>query len=398
MTNQAISVDGVWKQFRLYKEKNQYLKTTLLRGHRTRYEAFWALKDVNLEIPHGSTFGIIGANGSGKSTLLKCLAGILTPDKGQIQSNGRLVALLELGAGFHHDLSGRENVFLNASILGMGKKEIESKFDEIVDFAGLGKFIDTSVKNYSSGMIVRLGFAIAANVDPEILIIDEVLAVGDASFQKKCFEKIESFRRDGRTIIIVTHGMSNVLQLCDRAAWLDKGEIRKNGLPTDVVSEYSGVSYDAVLKAEGETGERWGSGEGLIDSVKFINQSGTEVKTLTTNQPITIRIAVSAVVPIDDAVVGIRISHLHGTVVWGCNTKRRNVSMEHLKNGGSVDINIPSLPLLEGTYELTVAFSDLTEIHEFDHWDKRIRFDVYQHDVFEEGLVTIDSKWSAEIY
>jgi len=398
MTNQAISVDGVWKQFRLYKEKNQYLKTTLLRGHRTRYEAFWALKDVNLEIPHGSTFGIIGANGSGKSTLLKCLAGILTPDKGQIQSNGRLVALLELGAGFHHDLSGRENVFLNASILGMGKKEIESKFDEIVDFAGLGKFIDTSVKNYSSGMIVRLGFAIAANVDPEILIIDEVLAVGDASFQKKCFEKIESFRRDGRTIIIVTHGMSNVLQLCDHAAWLDKGEIRENGLPTDVVSEYSGVSYDAVPKAEGETGERWGSGEGLIDSVKFINQSGTEVKTLTTNQPITIRIAVSAVVPIDDAVVGIRISHLHGTVVWGCNTKRRNVSMEHLKNGGSVDINIPSLPLLEGTYELTVAFSDLTEIHEFDHWDKRIRFDVYQHDVFEEGLVTIDSKWSAEIY
>nr|MSZ96913.1 ATP-binding cassette domain-containing protein [Actinomycetota bacterium] len=178
MPSTAISVEGVSKFFRLYHEKNQYIKTAMLRGRRARFEEFWALKDINLEIPTGSTFGIIGSNGSGKSTLLKCLAGILTPDKGKVTHNGHVVALLELGAGFHPDLSGRENVFLNGAILGMTRSEIEKKFDDIVEFSGLDHFIDTPVKNYSSGMTVRLGFAIAINVDPEILIIDEVLAVG----------------------------------------------------------------------------------------------------------------------------------------------------------------------------------------------------------------------------
>jgi ABC-2 type transport system ATP-binding protein len=398
MPNSAITVEGLWKYFRLYHEKNQYLKATLLSGRRSRYDEFWALRDVSLEIPHGSTFGIVGSNGSGKSTLLKCLAGILTPDKGHLSVDGRIVALLELGAGFHPDLSGRENVFLNASILGMNTKEIERRFDQIIDFSGLEKFIDTPVKNYSSGMVVRLGFAIAAHVDPEILLIDEVLAVGDASFQKKCSEKIEEFRRDGRTIVIVTHAMSQVLQLCDHASWIENGSIRGNGLPVDVVSEYAGLSFSAQPKAEGEQGERWGSGEGLIESVEFRTVDGLKTSELVTNQPVTIHIRVKAVVPIDDAVVGIRITHLHGTVVWGCNTKRRNVTMAHLQNSGEVIIEIPSLPLLEGTYDLTVAFTDLTEVHEFDHWEKRTRFNVRQHDVFEEGLLTVNSQWSAEIF
>ena len=395
MPTSAISIEGLWKYFRLYHEKNQYLKATLLSGRRSRYDEFWALKDVSLTIPHGSTFGIVGSNGSGKSTLLKCLAGILSPDKGRVSVDGRVVALLELGAGFHPDLSGRENVFLNASILGMNTKEIENRFDDIVDFAGLGQFIDTPVKNYSSGMVVRLGFAVAAHVDPEILLIDEVLAVGDASFQKRCGEKIEEFRRDGRTIVLVTHGMSQVLQLCDHAAWIEQGSIRGIGLPADVVSEYAGLSFNAQPKIEGEHGERWGSGEGLIESVRFFQANGQETSELVTNQPATLRIKVNAVVPIEDAVVGIRITHLHGTVVWGCNTKRRNVAMEHLTNGGEVIIEIPALPLLEGTYDLTVAFTDLTEVHEFDHWEKRIRFDVRQYDVFEEGLLTVNSQWSA---
>ena len=223
MSAPAISVDGVSKYFRLYHEKNQYLKSALLQGRRSRYDEFWALKDVSFDIPQGSTFGIIGANGSGKSTLLKCLAGILTPDQGSVTMNGRVAALLELGAGFHPDLSGIENIFLNGSILGMTRKEMQKSVDKIIDFAGLGGFIDTPVKNYSSGMVVRLGFSVAINVDPEILLIDEVLAVGDASFQRKCLEKIEDFRADGKTVVIVSHGVSEVARLCDQVAWIQKG-------------------------------------------------------------------------------------------------------------------------------------------------------------------------------
>ena len=237
MSSPAVSVEDVWKYFRLYHDKNQYLKTTVLQGRRARYEEFWALKGVSFNIPHGSTFGIIGSNGSGKSTLLKCLAGILTPDKGKITSDGRVIALLELGAGFHPDLSGRENIYLNGAILGMTNAEITRRLDDIVEFSGLGQFIDTPVKNYSSGMTVRLGFAIATSVDPEILIIDEVLAVGDASFQQRCFERIESFRQDGRTIILVSHGLAHVTQLCDQVAWIEKGELKAVGPSLEVVSD-----------------------------------------------------------------------------------------------------------------------------------------------------------------
>ena len=200
MSNSAVSVENVWKYFRLYHEKNQYLKSTLLRGRRARYDEFWALKGVDFEIPFGSTFGIIGSNGSGKSTLLKCLAGILSPDKGSVSCNGRMAALLELGAGFHPDLSGRENIYLNGAILGMTRSEIDRKLEEIIDFSGLEKFVDTPVKNYSSGMVVRLGFAVATNVDPEILIIDEVLAVGDESFQHRC---LEAWRPDLRACLVL---------------------------------------------------------------------------------------------------------------------------------------------------------------------------------------------------
>ena len=235
----AISVDSVWKSFRLYHEKNQYIKAALLRGRRARYDEFWAVQDVSFEIPFGTTFGIIGANGSGKSTLLKCIAGILALEKGSIKMNGRMSALLELGAGFHPELSGRENIYLNGAILGMSKNEINSRYDNIVEFAGLGQFIDTPVKNFSSGMVVRLGFAIATNVDPEILIIDEVLAVGDQEYQQRCFEKIEEFRAEGRTIVLVSHGLSHIEQLCNEVAWLDKGTLRALGPAHEVVSEYT---------------------------------------------------------------------------------------------------------------------------------------------------------------
>ena len=394
MTDSAVSIDGVWKYFRLYHEKNQYLKATLLKGRRSRFDEFWALKDISFDIPEGSTFGIIGSNGSGKSTLLKLLAGILVPDKGSLHVNGRISALLELGAGFHPDLTGRENIFLNGAILGMTNKEIERNFDNIIEFAGLGQFIDTPVKNYSSGMVVRLGFAIATNVDPEILIIDEVLAVGDASFQQRCFEKIESFRKEGRTIILVSHGLPHVTQLCSSAVWLDRGSLRMIGTAFEVVGEYTGVSHEARPKSGTEDiGDRWGTGEAEITSVDLLNNSKEVVKDFQTNSKATIRIFYSAPITIKDAVFGIRITHLHGTVVWGSNTKRRGIVIPALKGTGYIDLEIESLPLLEGTYELTVALSDTSEIHEYDHWERRIRFNVFQYGVYDEGLVLPASKW-----
>lgn len=390
----AISIENVSKKFRLYHEKNQYLKTTLLRGGRSRYEDFWAVQDVSFEIPVGSTFGIIGSNGSGKSTLLKCLAGILAPDKGSLTVNGRLSALLELGAGFHPELSGLENIFLNGAILGMTKNEIETRLDDIVDFSGLGHFIDTPVKNYSSGMVVRLGFSIAANVEPEILLIDEVLAVGDAEFQLRCYEKIERFRQDGRTIVLVSHGLSQIEQMCDTVAWLEKSHLKELGSSFEVVQKYNGASHHALQRNdEQEIGDRWGSGEAFITKVELL-KSGTTTSLFNTNEEMKIRVHYDAPTGIKDAVVGIRITHLHGMNVWGTNTRRKGTKIPHLDGRGFVDLDIPSLRLLEGTYDLTIALSDTAEIHAYDHWEKRVRFDVHQIGTFDEGVAALDGNWT----
>jgi ABC-2 type transport system ATP-binding protein len=393
MPNSAVSIDSLWKYFRLYHEKNQYLKATLLKGRRSRFEEFWALKDVSFEIPEGSTFGIIGSNGSGKSTLLKLLAGILTPDKGSVQVNGRISALLELGAGFHPDLTGRENVFLNGAILGMTNKEIEKNFDDIVEFAGLGQFIDTPVKNYSSGMVVRLGFAIATNVDPEILIIDEVLAVGDASFQQRCFEKIESFRKEGRTIILVSHGLSQITQLCSTALWLEKSEVRMIGPAYEVVSEYTGESHNAVEKVQGDIGDRWGSGEVQIEAVVFLDGHGNATSKLETGKAASIRIDYFAHTPVENIVCGIRITHLHGMNIWGTNTKRRGIVIPRAHGRASITLEIKNMTLMEGTYDLTVSISDLAEAHAYDHWEKKLRYDVRQVTRFVEGISLLDAEW-----
>ena len=238
----ADSVAGVSKRFRLYHERNQSLKATVMRRGRARYDEFWALRDVSFDIPAGGTFGIIGENGSGKSTLLKCIARILRPDAGRIATTGKVAALLELGSGFHPELSGRENVFLNGSILGLSRSEITRRFDEIVGFAGLERFIDTPVKRYSSGMYVRLAFAVAASLRTDILIVDEVLAVGDAEFQKRCMNKMGHAARSGRTVLFVSHNMGAIESLCSRAIWLESGRCLSDGAPGDVISRYLATS------------------------------------------------------------------------------------------------------------------------------------------------------------
>ncbi|MCS6551211.1 ABC transporter ATP-binding protein [Curtobacterium flaccumfaciens] len=234
-----MTVEHVSKRFRMYHERNDSLKSMVMRGKKSVHEDFWALKDVSFEVPHGTTFGLIGKNGSGKSTLLKCLAKILWPEEGSITARGKQASLLEVGSGFHPELSGRENVFLNGSILGMSRKEVARKFDEIVSFSGVGHFIDQPVKNYSSGMYVRLGFSVAVAVTPDILVVDEVLAVGDATFQKRCREKFKEMKQDGRTVILVSHSMSTVKDMCDEVAWLNQGELKMIGKTDEIAKAYN---------------------------------------------------------------------------------------------------------------------------------------------------------------
>ena len=238
MNDWAVRVSDVSKRFRLYHERNQTLKSAILRGKTSKHEDFWALKDISFDVVEGHTHGLIGSNGSGKSTLLKCLAKIYWPTSGSIEYRGRMASLLEVGSGFHLELSGRENIYLNGSILGMSKKEIDSKFEEIVDFSGVERFLDQPVKNYSSGMYVRLGFSIAINVDPDILVVDEVLSVGDEDFQRKSFAKFLEFKKRGKTVILVTHNMAVVEDICDSVTWINNGQVMKTGPAKEVVGDY----------------------------------------------------------------------------------------------------------------------------------------------------------------
>jgi len=393
MSASAVAVRDLWKSFRLYHERNQFLKAAILRGRRARYEEFWALKDVSFEVPVGTTFGVIGSNGSGKSTLLKCLAGILVPERGEVEISGRISALLELGAGFHPELSGRENVFLNGAILGLSKKEIAARFDSIVDFAGLEDFIDSPVKNYSSGMFVRLGFAVAAHVEPEVLLVDEVLSVGDEAFQRKSAEKIEQFRREGRTIVFVSHGLSQVEQLCETVAWIDHGDLKLVGPAGDVISAYRGDSHEAK-KTLDELGSRWGSGEIQITSVELLDDNGEAVEHPRTLEPLTIRVHLNAHAPIQDTVLVARIDEMNGHTVWSSSSRRNGVSIGMLDGPAEVTIEIPQLPLLEGTFDLPVAITNQTEIQPYDWWDRRVRFDVRQFTSLDSGITHIPSEWT----
>lgn len=229
MTESAVEISGLGKRFRIYSERNQSLKSALMRGRVSKYDEFWALRNVTFNVPKGSTFGLVGGNGSGKSTLLKTLAKIYWPDEGTIDYSGRMSALLEVGSGFHPELTGRENIYLNGSILGMKKKEIDQRYEQIVEFSGVREFIDQPVKNYSSGMYVRLGFSVAIHVEPDILVVDEVLAVGDAAFQQQCFERFRELKKLGTTIILVTHDLAALVDLCDQAAWINKSQLQMVG-------------------------------------------------------------------------------------------------------------------------------------------------------------------------
>jgi len=380
----AIEIEGLGKRFRLYHEKFTSLKERVLHGGKVPYEDFWALKDVDLRVETGETIGLLGHNGSGKSTLLKCIAGILRPTTGQIRSQGRMAALLELGAGFQPDLSGRENIYLNASILGMKRVEIDRRFDDIVGFAGeeVERMIDNQVKFYSSGMYVRLGFAVAINVDPEILLVDEVLAVGDEAFQAKCLDKVSAFQQEGRTIVVVTHAPEMVRRVCTRAAALHHGELIEVGDPDDVIRTFrerlmAGVS--SVLDVEDR---------GLVRSELSplwhrVRISAIEVlypvagrETVRPGEPLSFRIGYEAEgEPVDDIVAGITIYTAGGELVFGTNSHLMDQDLERVSGRGAITFTVRDLPLLDGTYRFTVGLHTLGGL-QYDHWEQQVFFDV----------------------
>jgi ABC-type polysaccharide/polyol phosphate transport system ATPase subunit len=398
----AVEIDSVSKRFRLYRERNQSLKAALMRGGRASFDEYWALKDVSFEIEQGSTFALIGENGSGKSTLLKCIARILEPEKGSIRTDGSVAALLELGSGFHPELSGRENVFLNGSILGMTKKELERKFDAIVDFAGIEPFIDQPVKNYSSGMYMRLGFSVAINVDPAILLVDEVLAVGDAAFQDKCMEKFVEFRRAGKTVVIVSHAMGSMRTLCDQAAWLDHGTLVEIGRADHIVDRYVDKGHESEVGPATAGGApvaaRIGSGEARITTVELLDGRGQPSTVFRTGQPATIRIGYECSQRVERPAFALAMDTVDGMRIWAHHTRDGGLELPYIEGTGHVDLVVPSLTLQPYTIDVSARILDHTLTHTYDFRRHCSRFVVETGDLRESGgVVALGGRWTADL-
>jgi ABC-type polysaccharide/polyol phosphate transport system ATPase subunit len=383
----AIRARDVAKVYRRFVHRNQFktLKSALLTGSLLSDlrpdETLTALEGVSFDVPKGSTFGVIGENGSGKSTLLKLVAGITRPTRGDLAVDGRTSALIELGAGFHPEISGRENVAINAIMLGLTRKEVDRRFAEIVAFAELEEFIDAPVKTYSSGMYMRLGFAVAIHVDPDVLLIDEVLAVGDEAFTRKCLDKIAEFRRRGKTILFVTHSLGLVEKMCDDVLWLRHGRTADRGDPKRVVDAY--LTYvaggeEARLKArhehalaeassslpEAPSGEptaggyrpgRWGGREVEITAVRLLDAQGRERHVFVPREAVTLTLSVRAAEAVTDVVFGVGLFSADGVSVWGSNTDIEGFVSRRLAGSGEVRLQLATLDLVEGTYLVDVA-------------------------------------------
>jgi ABC-2 type transport system ATP-binding protein len=389
----VVEAVNVSKKFRLVHERNNSLKATILRGRRVVAEDFWALRDVSLEVCEGETFGLIGHNGSGKSTMLKCLTRILTPNEGHIEVRGKVSALLELGAGFHPELSGRENVFLNGAILGLPQAELRRRFDKIVEFAGIEAFIDEPVKNYSSGMYVRLGFSVAINVDPDVLFIDEVLAVGDEVFQRKCNDKFSELRAAGKTIVLVSHSMGSVANLCDRAAWFSGGKLMEVGPSRDVIQAYAATTR-VDLRIDDEGRARWGSGEGLIEGVAWVSPQGEPTGIVSAGHPARLRIHYDMSQPLHRPVFSATVTTASGVEITTTTTRDAESVPEKVKGAGYVELAFDDLRLMPGDYKLSVSLTDHSGIHEYDVRPEVCTFRVEQGALRESsGLVSLGGRW-----
>ncbi|MDQ1722166.1 MAG: type transport system ATP-binding protein, partial [Pseudonocardiales bacterium] len=346
----VIRVSDVSKKFVIRKDKS--LKERLVNARRSRanVEEFWALRHVDLEVDAGHTLGLIGGNGSGKSTLLKIIGGILTPSEGYVERRGRLAALLELGAGFHGDLTGRENVYLKASILGLSRAQTDQYFGSIVDFSGIEPFIDTQVKFYSSGMYVRLAFAVAIHVDPEILLVDEVLAVGDEPFQRKCLDRIKQFQQDGRTIILVTHSLEQVRQMCDRVVLLESGSVVVDGSPAEAVRHFREVNSEQDHVEQDARRHLL-----TISNPRTVDAAGNRLTAYPVGASVGVEFDVNAESPVTDWAAGVALTDASGLLIYGTNTVLQNIAVAPISGARTVRFRFDQLPVADGQYFVTVA-------------------------------------------
>lgn len=395
-TSNAITVEGLGKKFRLMQDRNWTLKATLLAGHRTRYEEFWALRDVSFEIPTGETFGIVGGNGSGKSTLLKVLAGILRADEGSAIARGRLSALLELGAGFHPELTGRENVYLNGSILGFTSREIRNLFDDIVEFAELEQFIDEPVRNYSSGMYMRLGFSVAIHVEPEILLVDEILAVGDLTFQKRCLDRFARLRDEGRTIVVVSHDLDMIGRLCDSSVWINKGELASVGSSSSVLEDFISHDENSDVNVSDQSHQLRLKPDDLVKSLELVDVNGHSMSSTASGQPALIRVRYDADKAGEPVTVALGLYRADGTHVSSINSGAATSAGNDV-GVIEVDYEMSSLPVQSGTYEISIALHsrDMTKV--FERHTHLFRFEVDPvAGSHQTGLVALGGNWSAK--
>ena len=403
----AIKLENISKKFRIRNLKTQHttLKSLLLRKSRfpKGNDLLYALKDISTSIERGKTVGIIGHNGSGKSTLLKIISKIYRPDTGRIKVNGRISTLIELGAGFHPEFSGRENVFINGIILGLSKKEIKNRFDSIVEYANLENFIDAPVRTYSSGMYMRLGFSIAVNVEPDILLIDEILAVGDEAFSRKCNDRIEDLQKKGKTLLIVSHDLQAIEKWCDEVIWMNQGMINEIGPPHKVMEKYKksisnsdhgsdrGNALSLKKAAIGKHGRRWGTKEIEIVSIRLLNSKNEESSAYKTGERMTIEIGYKENKPVSNPVFGFAFFRSDGVCCYGSNTNIENIPLVKLKKDGFVHIDIKRLDFISGLYHLDIAIHDKND-YTFDHLSHCLSF-LISSDINDTGIFRVKHKW-----
>lgn len=396
----AIEVHNITKKFKVYVDRGRTLKELTLFSKRRKYEQRVVLDDISFEVKKGEAVGLIGHNGCGKSTTLKLLTRIMYPDSGTIEMQGRVSSLIELGAGFHPDMSGRQNIYTNASIFGLTRKEIDARVDKIIEFSELEAFIDNPVRTYSSGMYMRLAFAVAINVDAEILLIDEILAVGDANFQAKCFNKLKQIKSQGTTIVIVSHSLGQIEEFCERSIWIHDGKIREEGAPRDVhphYMEYMGQQRKDIApqpEPQPTSQERTGSGQVRITGVYSRDGKESEKNVFKTGAAVSIEIDYKVKEPVEDAVVALEVRNMEGVKCYATDTKKDRIPRINLEKDGKICLDIKSLELLPGNYTMDLSIQT-TDGFPVDNLKDGFTFEMYS-EIGDKGISRIEHVWKVE--
>ena len=391
----AIEVHDIKKSFRVYLDKGRTLKELVLFSKRRKYEERQVLQGISFEVKKGEALGLIGHNGCGKSTTLKLLTRIMYPDSGTIEMRGRVSSLIELGAGFHPDMSGRQNIYTNASIFGLTRKEIDARVDNIIEFSELEAFIDNPVRTYSSGMYMRLAFAVAINVDADILLVDEILAVGDANFQAKCFNKLREIKANGTTIVIVSHSLGQIEEICERSIWIHEGKIQKEGNPREVhpaYLEYMGQKRpEAASEKVKSEGERPGDGRVRIKTVEVIFGKEGESNVFRTGEPVTLGITYNVIERVEEASIGLEVYNGNGVKCYSTDARTEKMDYIRLEKDGEIHLILENLELLNGKYTMDFSIKSKDNFP-IDSYAKAFSFEMYS-DVKDTGISRLAHKW-----